>query len=86
MRGWRITKDLINNPLVDWLPTREGCGYGKAGGGITFFLFDDDGILYFVGEAWDEADVEDAHDFGVADAGVTNLWIDKGDGLEPFIG
>jgi hypothetical protein len=84
--GWHITHDFISEPLSDYCEPRVGYGWGDAGGELLVFLFDDDGILYYIAEAWTEADAVEAHDFAAQDAGVTGSWVDAGNGLEPFVG
>jgi len=83
--GWRIREQFIDNP--------ESVGEGEGADPkelpqlfpLWVFLFDDDGILYYIVEATSQEWAERAHDWTQADSGTTNSYIDVGDGLEAFM-
>ena len=62
---------------------RESVRAGKAGKGTHFKLYDDDGILYYTGKFYGDADSEDAFqplDWATHNAGCTDIKYRQVDG------
>ncbi len=77
---WRITDDFEAEREGDFTHTRR-LTTGPRGADLTlatpivFQLLDDDGIVYYEGEAANEESLEYAYEFGIAGVGATSLRV-----------